>query len=86
MKIAVKIESAGCKTSLTNSPYCLFTLKFKEVINRTGFTMNKCLLCLNLTFNKNALKLSDKQECGSTINEIVKFHFWFHNVRFLNHG
>lgn len=42
--------------------------------------MNKCLLCLNLTFSKNALDLSEIQECGSTINEIIKFHFWFHNV------
>ena len=42
--------------------------------------MLTCLLCLNVTFLKNAFNLNERQECDETIEELVKIHFWFSNV------
>lgn len=42
--------------------------------------MKHCILCLNVSFSKNALPIEEKQECGSTIEEIIKLHFWFHDA------
>lgn len=56
---------------------------FVYIFQHKKYKMNNCLLCLNITFTKNALSIDVKQECEATVREIIKLHFWFSNVSFI---
>lgn len=51
--------------------------------NKLKLIMNNCILCLNKTLKKNSVDITEEDECGSSVEQVLMQHFWFYDVSFL---